>query len=340
MKKNRGHEDEGEGRCRRVVQDAQELRLDHVSDHAGVGRAEEFGVHVVAGRRDEGQQRAGDDTRHRQREGDLAEGGDRPGVQIAGRLVQPPVDALQRGVERQDHERQEVVRQTAHDRERCGEDPVPGGPAEPAGDVQDVQRVEDADDRPGVREDRLPGEGADQEAGEERRDHQDHDQVPPAAGAERDQIGQRIAQHQAQDRGGGRVEHRAQELRPVLAQRVPVGREVPGDLVALLQGARLHGRGGLVDHRQREEDEQPEQSGQQQPVRRPAAPLAGWLLLGGRGGQRRGRLGERRHQTAASSWMPASMSWAASSPKVWAGLQCRTTSAPGTSRASRSMFWA
>ena len=32
-----GHQDEGEGRGRRVVQDAQELRLDDVADHPGVG---------------------------------------------------------------------------------------------------------------------------------------------------------------------------------------------------------------------------------------------------------------------------------------------------------------
>ena len=33
-------------------------RLDHVADHLTVGAAEEFGVDVVAGRRDEGEQRS------------------------------------------------------------------------------------------------------------------------------------------------------------------------------------------------------------------------------------------------------------------------------------------
>ena len=75
----------------------------------------------------------------------------------------------------------------------------PVGEAEPAGDVQDVQGVEDADDRAAVREDRLPGERADQEAGEERRDDQDQHHVAPAARPEGDEIRQRVAEQQAQD---------------------------------------------------------------------------------------------------------------------------------------------
>lgn len=256
------------------------------------------------------------------------------------------VDALQGGVERQDHEGQEVVRQTADHRERGGQHAVAGGPAEPAGHVEDVQRVQGADHRAAVGEDRLPGQGADQEAGEERRDHQDHDQIAPAARAEGDEVRERVAEQQAQHGRGGGVGDRAQELRPVLGQRVPVGGEVPGDLVALLQRARLHGGGGLVDHRRREEDDQPEDAGQQQPVRRPpAAPARGLLLRRGRG-EGRWRLGEGGHQAAspsatpASPIVPASTDWSASSPKVCAGFQCRTTSAPGVRRGSRSMFWA
>ena len=44
------------------------------------------------------------------------------------------------------------------------------------------------------------------------------------------------------------------------------------------------------------------------------------------------------HAASSSRSAPAWMSWVASSPKVCAGLQCRTTSAPGTRRPSRSMF--
>ena len=50
-----------------------------------------------------------------------------------------------------------------------------------------------------VGQDQLPRQRADQEAGEERRDHQHQHQVLPAAGLERDRVGEHVAQDQALD---------------------------------------------------------------------------------------------------------------------------------------------
>ena len=58
------------------------------------------------------------------------------GVQVACRLQQPGVEPLQARVERQHHERQEVVRQPGDHRDRGGQQPAVG-----AEDVQGLQRV-------------------------------------------------------------------------------------------------------------------------------------------------------------------------------------------------------
>src|ERR1700750_938384 len=54
---NESHQGERQRGRRRVIQDVQELRLDHVADHVLVRRAEQRGVDEVTARRDEGQQR-------------------------------------------------------------------------------------------------------------------------------------------------------------------------------------------------------------------------------------------------------------------------------------------
>ena len=88
-----------------------------VRDHQLVGAAEQRRDHVFAHRRDEHQQRAGDDAGHRQRQRDAQEGLDRPGAEIVRGLEQRVVVLLEVGVQRQDHERQVGIDDADVDRE-------------------------------------------------------------------------------------------------------------------------------------------------------------------------------------------------------------------------------
>ncbi len=197
----------------RVVELHQEQAVDDVADHVLLRRPEQLGVDVVTGGRDEGQQRAGDQPGHRQRQGDLAERREPVGVQVLARLDQPQVDLLQAGVERQHHERQEVVGQAGDHRHRRGQQPTVG--------TEDVQRLQGAHDEAVVGQDRLPGQGAHQEAGEERRDDQHQHEVLPAAGLERDRVGQRVGQQQRERGRHAGVQQRPEERRLERLQRVP-----------------------------------------------------------------------------------------------------------------------
>ena len=250
--------------------------------------AEQRRVDVVAGCRDEREQGACHDPGHRQREGDLAHRGERVRVQVTRRLHQARVDPLQRGVDRQDHERQEVVGDP-DDHGRRGVDDV----VLRTHQVQELQRG----DHPAlVGQDLLPGDGPQQEADEERRDHQHQQQVAPPPGLERDRVGQRVGDGERQHGGDERVQERAAERRGVLAERLGVVGErerlrVDADLGALRPG--LRGRREQRDERHEEEDRQPGHAGQQQEVRRAAEPA-------GPGGRRSGRRRCPRPPTAAA----------------------------------------
>ncbi len=124
------HHQEGERRRLRVVALVQVERLDHVADHRLLGAAEQLRVDVVAEGRDEGEQDAGDDPRHGQRQRHLEEGLSRGGVEVLGGLDQAQVEPLQVGVDRQDHEGQEVVGEAGDHRPRGGEDPAVLGTSE------------------------------------------------------------------------------------------------------------------------------------------------------------------------------------------------------------------
>jgi hypothetical protein len=207
---------------------------------------------------------AGEDARERERQRHLAERGGAVRVEVGGRLDEPPVDLLQRHVQRQRHERQEVVGDAGdHGRARGQQPPV---------------RAEDADvaqpgDHPAVvGQDQLPGDRPQHVGHEERQDHQQQHQALEAPGLERDEVRQREPDHQAQHGGDAGVEDRAPELRVVGGDRVPVVVHRPLQRVAVLGIAGHQRHAGLVDQRVGEEDQQPEQAGaQEQPGQQPPA---------------------------------------------------------------------
>ncbi len=110
------HQGERERRRGRIVGQVQELPLDDVADHGLVRAAEEVGIDVVADSRDERQQHAGEDPRERARQRDPAERLARGRVEVLRRLDEPAVEPFEIGVDRQQHERQEVVSQPRDDR--------------------------------------------------------------------------------------------------------------------------------------------------------------------------------------------------------------------------------
>ena len=93
-----------------------------------------------------------------------------------------------------------------------------------------------------VGQDRLPRQRADQERHEERQDHQTEQQVLVAARLERDDVGQRIGEHQRHHGGGERVGKRPQDLVLVCAERVRVVAEVPRERQRGQVDRAAHGR--------------------------------------------------------------------------------------------------
>ena len=154
------------------------------------------------------EQRAGDDARHGQRPGDRAERRDGRRVQVRAGLQEPGVQPLQGREDRQHHERQEVVGQAADHRERRRR--------QPGVRRQQVQAVQGRHDEGVVGQDLLPRDGAQDEAGEERRDdqHEQHAlQELAAPGAHRDDVRHRVADDQRGDGGQEREPERAQQRR-------------------------------------------------------------------------------------------------------------------------------
>ena len=126
-----------------------------------------------------------------------------------------------------------------------------------------------------VGQDRLPGQGAHQEAGEERRDHQHQHEVLPPAGLERDGVGQRVGEQQREHgRQRRRTAATAGTAPGTSASASPVVRERPGHRVAGLERAVgvVERRGDQLDGRHHEEDDQPEHARQQQQVARLGPP--------------------------------------------------------------------
>ncbi len=111
-------------------------------------------------------------------------GSPRPGIQVLRRLDEADVDLLERHVDRQGHERQEVVRDPRHDRDRRRQHPELGR--------QDAQILQRPEQDAVIAEDDLPALRPEQEAREERRDDEEQEDVLVAAAAERDRVGERV----------------------------------------------------------------------------------------------------------------------------------------------------
>ena len=186
----------------------------------------------------------------------FAERGRPAGVEVGRRLDQPLVDLLQRDVQRQRHEGQEVVGDARDHRRARGQQPPLVADHPDA-----LQRVHD---EPVVGQDQLPAHRPQHVADEERQDDQQQHQVPVPARLERDEVRQRERDHEAQDRRRRGIADRAQEVLAVLADDVRVGRERPVEDVAGLRIAGLQRHVELVDQRDREEDDQPQQTGPQE----------------------------------------------------------------------------
>ena len=230
---------------------------------------------------------------------DPPEGGRPVRVQVLGGLDEPVVDLLERHVERQDHERQEVVGDPG--------DLGDGRAQEAERARQDPQRVlQRPEDRALVTQQDLPADRADQEAGEERRDDEEQDQVLVAAAPERDRVGDREPDEQAQDRRDPAVEDRVEELLPEGLEPLAIGVERPGDREPFLDGARRDRVREHLDRRDDEEEDQEQQARRQQDVGQRPCP---------RGRASRGR-------SAPSCW------WRRSSGQR-ASLMCRTGSRRG-----------
>ena len=146
----------------------------------------------------------GDDPRRGERQRHAEERLRRARVEILRRLEQPRVDLLERDVERQRHEGEEVVGDAGDDRERRRE--------QPAVLAEHVDVSQEADDRAFVGEDVQPRERPDEVRDEERRDDEEQEEVPPRPGAERDPVHERVREEEAGNRRDARVEERADEL--------------------------------------------------------------------------------------------------------------------------------
>ena len=218
------HQHEGERRGRRIVDQGEELRLDDVPDHRLVGPAEQLRVDEVAGGGDERQHGRREHARQRERQRHPHERPSRARVEVLGRLDQPPVDLLERDVDRQDRERQVVVGDPGDDGRRGGEQPAVVG--------QQPDRPQHADDRPVVGEDRLPRDRPDQVGDEERRDDEDEEDVLPLPRPEGDPVRERVAERERQHGRDPRVPERPHELLAVVRERLAVVGELPGELVA------------------------------------------------------------------------------------------------------------
>ena len=116
------HQRDGERRAERVVAGVLELVREDVAHHQGLAAAEDLGDHVLAEGRDADDDRAGDHAGHRERQDDPPELPPGRGAEVGGRVVDRRVDALERDVDRQDHQRQVGVDDPDRDRRRRVED--------------------------------------------------------------------------------------------------------------------------------------------------------------------------------------------------------------------------
>ncbi len=188
------HEHDDERRADRDLLAAADVEVDLVADEARLRRArEQVRRVVVAEHRQRDDHDAREDRRHRERQRDHAEGLERARAEVARRLEQAPVDSVEEGVERQDHERHVAVDEP--------EDHGRGAAVEPV-----ARRVEDPDPEehvvhPAVVLEQVdPGEHAHEVADEERRDQADEQEALPAAAVARDVVRDRVGDEERERR--------------------------------------------------------------------------------------------------------------------------------------------
>jgi hypothetical protein len=109
--------------------------------------------------RDEDEDAARDDAGADDGQDHAAQRGEARGVEVVGGLEEPHVEAVERGVEREHHERQVDIGH-ADQRGRVGEEDLEGA-------LDDAQGEEDGVEEALVPDDLHDGEGADQEVGPE-----------------------------------------------------------------------------------------------------------------------------------------------------------------------------
>ena len=190
-------------------------------------------------------------------------------VEILGRFEQARVHLLERDVDRQRHEGQEVVGDPGEHRERRRQQPAVGR--------EDVDVAQDPDDRPLVGKDVEPRERPHEIGDEERRDDDEQEEVPPRPGAEGDPVDERVREDEACDRRDPRVDERANELLSipavgVRAQCVHEIRELPAEM-EVRKDPGLQRLIAEKPHRHQKEDREPEHPWREQQVGR-EAPMA------------------------------------------------------------------
>ena len=198
---------------------ADEQILDRLSEHVGLGAADQLRRDELAGGRDQHEHEAGDDAGQRQRQRDPQEGHEAAGAQILRGLDQPPVHVLHDHEHRERHERDPRVGQHQPDRE-----PGVDQPGDGVALVAQTQLPQQRVDHAVVVQHHLPRQHAQQEAREEGRQQHQQQHVAAAVGDEGEEVGHRI--------GGGRRQqghqdgdaHRLRERVPERRVGVP-GRE-------------------------------------------------------------------------------------------------------------------
>ena len=230
--------------------------------HDHLPAAHQRGHHVGRDRDREDQERAGEDARHAEREGDAPEGGPAVGAEAARGLLQRRVDAPDDADQREHHEGQGELHEPHHRAEEVVHQ------RQRLADGADV--LEDAVDDPVVAHQHHQAEQADHHVELHRAQHEDHvEGVAPRMPSLGDEIGQRVAQRECNHRNNRRQPDRTYRRlvveRAVEEADVVLEREVPLDVD--------HARDRLVegdqeqrDGRDDEEDQEERESRQHQPI--------------------------------------------------------------------------
>ena len=156
-------------RAERPVAGRGELVLDQVADHELLRPAQQVRRQKGAHGRNEDQEASGHHAGERERQGDPPEPRHGRRAERLGRFQQRRIELLQRGVDRQDHERQEAVHQAEQHREGRVEQGERG--------VDQAEAQQHGVHQAAVAKQEDHGEGADQKAGPERQHHQEEQQA-------------------------------------------------------------------------------------------------------------------------------------------------------------------